>query len=56
MLAGRAMRSILFDVPPLHGATFALTTVVMAAVSLGACLLPARRAASVDPIVALRSD
>jgi predicted permease len=55
-VAGRAMQSILFDVPPLHFATFAATAAVLAAVSLCACLLPARRAASVDPMVALRSD
>jgi predicted permease len=56
VLAGRAMQSILFDVPPLHLASFLATAAVMALVSLGACLLPARRAASVDPIVALHAD
>jgi ABC-type antimicrobial peptide transport system permease subunit len=56
MLAGRAMQSILFDVPPLHVATFAGAALVMAAVSICASLLPARRAASVDPMVALRAD
>jgi predicted lysophospholipase L1 biosynthesis ABC-type transport system permease subunit len=56
MLAGRAMQSILFDVPPLHLTTFAATAAIMTAVSLGACLLPARRAASVDPMVALHTD
>lgn len=56
MLAGRAMQAILFDVPPLHLTTFAMTAVVMAAMSIGACLLPARRAARLDPIVALRAD
>lgn len=56
MAAGRAMQSLLFDVPPLHLATFAGAAAVMAVVSVCACLLPARRAASVNPMVALRSD
>ena len=55
-LAGRAMQTVLFDVPPLHLATFAVTAAVMTAVTVGACFLPARRAASVDPMVALRAD
>ncbi len=55
-LAGRAMQSVLFGVPTLHIATLLGTAVVMTVVSLVACLLPARRAASVDPMEALRAD
>jgi predicted permease len=55
-LAGRAMQSILFDVPPLHVATLFGTALVMTAVSLVACLIPARRATKVDPIEALRAE
>src|SRR5881227_588464 len=55
-LAGRAMQSILFDVPTLHVATLFGTALVMTAVSLVACLIPARRATKVDPVVALRAE
>jgi predicted permease len=55
-IAGHAMQRILFDVPALHVATFVGTAWVMTVVSLVACWLPARRAAKVDPIVALRHE
>ena len=55
-LAGRAMQSVLFGVPTLHFATLFGTALVMSAVSLVACLIPARRATKVDPMVALRAE
>jgi predicted permease len=55
-LAGRAMQSVLFDVPTLHLATLLGTALVMSVVSLIACLLPARRATKVDPMIALRAE
>ncbi len=55
-MAGRAMQSVLFDVPALHIATLAATAATLTIVSLCACWLPARRAARVDPMEALRHE
>jgi putative ABC transport system permease protein len=52
----RLMRSLLFGVSPTDATTFAAVPALLAAVALAACYLPARRAARVDPTVALRYD
>jgi predicted permease len=54
--AGRAMQSVLFDVPTLHVATLLGTALVMTTMSLVACFIPARRATKVDPVIALRAE
>ncbi len=52
-LIGRAMQSILFNVPALNLNIFLAAALVMAAVSFAACLLPAQRAAKISPLEAL---
>ncbi|HEX9636016.1 MAG TPA: ABC transporter permease [Acidobacteriota bacterium] len=52
----RIMKSLLYGVSPLDLWTFALVPLVLTALALGASLLPARRAARVDPAIALRAE
>ncbi len=54
-LGAGLMRGLLFGVAPHDPATFIGVTVAMAAVGLGACWIPALRAARVDPSTAMRA-
>lgn len=56
LLAARALRQLLFGVEPLDPVSFAAAAALLAAVALSAAWLPARRAASVDPVRALREE
>jgi predicted permease len=55
-VAGKAMESVLFGVPTLHPATLFGTAFVLTAATLVACVIPARRASCVDPMIALRAE
>jgi putative ABC transport system permease protein len=50
------MTKLLFGVTPTDLPTFALTALILAATALAASYLPARRAAKVDPLTALRHE
>jgi putative ABC transport system permease protein len=50
----RLMESLLFGVTPLDAVSFAAAPLAMLGVAVVACLVPARRAAAIDPAEALR--
>ena len=53
-LFAQSIKGLLFGVDRYDPLTMIVVGLVMIAVTIGACLLPARRAASVDPMLALR--
>jgi ABC-type antimicrobial peptide transport system permease subunit len=56
MLLGRALRSQLFGVSAADPLTLTGVVLLMGVVGLAAALVPARRAANVEPMEALRAE
>jgi ABC-type antimicrobial peptide transport system permease subunit len=56
LIASRALASMLFNIGAWDVATFALAAAILLLVALIASYLPARRAARVDPMIALRTE
>jgi putative ABC transport system permease protein len=52
----RVLRTLLVQVTPTDPVTFISITAILTTVAIAACLLPARRATHVDPLVALRAE
>ncbi len=56
LLAARVLEAFLFGVTPRDPITLTIASLVLLAVSIVACLIPAIRAARVDPLIALRAE
>jgi putative ABC transport system permease protein len=56
LAASRVMRKLLFETAPADPATLGFVVIVVIAVALVATVIPARRAAQVDPMTALRYE
>jgi putative ABC transport system permease protein len=52
----RVLTSLIFGIRATDPATFAAVALLLGAVAVVACLVPARRAAAVSPTTALRDD
>jgi putative ABC transport system permease protein len=52
----RVLRTLLVQVTPTDPVTFSTITAILMVVTIAACLIPARRATRVDPLVALRAE
>jgi ABC-type lipoprotein release transport system permease subunit len=50
------LTSLLYDIQPTDGGSFAVACVGVAATAIAACSLPAIAASLVDPVVALRCE
>jgi predicted permease len=56
LLVSQALRAYLYGLQPHDAATFGMAAVILMVVSAVACLVPAFRAATVDPVAVLRAD
>jgi putative ABC transport system permease protein len=54
--ATRLIRDLLYGVPPTDGVAFGAAAALLALAALVASWIPARRAARLDPVIALRTD
>ena len=55
-VSGKLLRQFLFEVSPLDPLTFCAVPLLMMFLALLAAWVPARRAASIDPMKALRAE
>jgi ABC-type lipoprotein release transport system permease subunit len=56
LLASRLLEGLLYDVTPHDPAVLATIVLLLGGTAVIACLVPARRAAAVDPLVILKEE
>ena len=56
LIVGKSAQAFLFGISSLDPATYALITLLLFGVAALACYLPAKRAATIDPLLAIRQD
>ena len=56
LAASRSFEKVLYQIRADDPATYAAVTVVLSAIALLACWLPAERAAALEPVIVLRED
>ncbi|HSY02484.1 MAG TPA: FtsX-like permease family protein, partial [Acidobacteriaceae bacterium] len=56
LLGGRSMASLLYNVSAMDLSTLVTASLLLVAMALVACMVPARRAATIDPVRALRAE
>jgi len=52
----RLLQSLLFEVSATDAVTYGTTSLLLLLISLAACAIPARRAAAIDPVLALKHE
>ena len=56
LLAGRALKSMIYDVNPFDPLIFSAAGGFVMVMALAACCVPARKATKADPMIALRAE
>ena len=56
VLMAKLLSNFLYGIKPTDPATFITTFLILAAVALAACAIPARQALKIDPVIALRYE
>jgi putative ABC transport system permease protein len=54
--SSRALSALLYDIEPLDPATYIATSLLLAAIAVGAAWFPAQRASRVSPLIALKTE